>query len=490
MNYTLPENVGVLSENITKYITELERKRLSTHDIIIARGNEIFYEAYWKPFDRNFKHRMYSVSKSVVALAVGFLEQDGKINLDDKIIKYFPDELENQTDENMKNQTIRNMLMMCTAKQPQNWFAEKPDDRVRFYFENDNFESRPGGTVFQYDSTGSFILCAMVERLCKKPFMEYLREKLFDKIGVSKDAYCLKCPGGHSWGDSGILCTPLDLLKIARFTMNLGKWNNEQILNEKYLKDATSKLVDNSPLADFENGSFGYGYQIWRTYENSYFFNGMGCQFAICVPDKDIIMIYNGDNQGKSYAKGVIIENFFKYIADRCENQKVKVDEEERNKLLNLTENLELATVFGNTKSPFSKDVNGVKYVLDKNPMGILWFRLHLDCENGVFEYENAQGNKKIPFGFGKNVYSKFPQDGYSDEVGTKSSDIHYTCASSASWVEEKKINIFVQIIDKYFGNLHIVIGFEKDRAGLYMCKTAEDFLEEYEGFAGGTALR
>ena len=183
--YVKPEEIGISSENVKEYIESLEKKGLYTHDCIIARGNRIAYEAYWKPFNENFLHRMYSVTKSFVSLAIGFLEQDGLISLDDKIAKYFPEEMKQQKDENFKNQTIRHMLMMSTAKVEKSWFEAKPDDRVTFYFSNDREESRPSGTIFQYDSGGSFVMGALVERLTKKPFLEYLREKCLDKIGLA-----------------------------------------------------------------------------------------------------------------------------------------------------------------------------------------------------------------------------------------------------------------------------------------------------------------
>ncbi|MBO5667416.1 MAG: hypothetical protein J6S45_08210, partial [Firmicutes bacterium] len=63
----------------------------------------------------------------------------------------------------------------------------------------------------------------------------------------------------------------------------------------------------------------------------------------------------------------------------------------------------------------------------------------------------------------------------------------YYKCAASAAWTEEKKLFIKVQIIDDYFGNLSIVMGFREDgKLGVYMCKCAEDFLEEYTGYASG----
>ncbi len=481
MIYSKPEDVDIQPKSIIKYINRLEKYNLSTHNLIIANGNKIFFEHYWKPFDKNFLHRMYSVSKSFVSIAIGFLEQDGLISLDDKIEKYFAEELENQTDKNMKSQTIRHMLMMATAKEDRCWFDDKPDDRVKYYFENDKPYSRKPGLLFQYDSSGSFVLGALVERVSKMELMDYLRIKLFDKIGVSEKATCLKCPGGHSWGDSGILCTPLDLLKVARFVMNEGKWNGEQILNAEYLKKATSKQIDNNPSGQNDSQTQGYGYQIWRTYNNSFFFNGMGCQFAVCVPDKDMIMIYNGDNQGNTLAKEVIIGGFFDLIVNSDDAEKNEED------LKKLCEGLELMSAKGEKNSEFSNRINGVTYMLESNPMGIEKIKLIFEEKIGRLCYTNKQGDKEITFGMCKNEYGLFPHEGYSDEIGTVFvPNNYYKCAASAAWIEPQKLFIKVQIIDKYFGNLHISIGFKDNKISLRMDKFAEDFLNEYQGFATG----
>lgn len=110
----------------------------------------------------------------------------------------------------------------------------------------------------------TFTRCPIIE--VANEIMEYLWEKLFRKIGVSEEAYCLKCPGGHSWGDSAILCRAMDFFLTARFTLNGGSWNGEQLLNERFVKAATSKQVDNILLGSVPVKSFGYGYQFWITY--------------------------------------------------------------------------------------------------------------------------------------------------------------------------------------------------------------------------------
>ncbi|MBR2476745.1 MAG: serine hydrolase [Clostridia bacterium] len=489
MNYCTPEKMGISSENILKYLKTLEDRRLATHDVIIMRGDNIVCEAYWKPFHKDFLHRMYSVTKSFVGIAVGFLEQDGLIELDDEIAKYFPEEMAAQTDENMRHQTIRNMLMMSTAKIERYWFTSGCTDRVKYYFENDNKESRPAGTIFQYDSTGSFVLGALVERLTGKTLLDYLREKFLDKIGFSKEAYMLKCPGGHSWSDSALLCTPADLLKVAKFMMNKGKWNGGQILNEKYATDATSDLITCTSINDCQFESHGYGYLIWRTHDNSFFFNGMGCQLAVCVPDKDMILIYNADNQGKTYAKDIIIDNFFDMIVRTAEDEELPENMEANKKLNDMIENLTLAVAIGEKSSPTADKINGKTYKMDYNPMGIEKIKFTFDADGGVFHYTNEQGDKEIPFKFGENAFHKFPQEGYSDMVGTEKSGILYDCASSAAWIRENVLQLKVQVIDKYFGNLHAVFNFRNDIVGVRMNKIAENFMNEYHGYAGGKAI-
>lgn len=490
IKYTTPEAVGVKSENIERYIRNLEEKHLATHNVILMRGNQIFYENYWAPFTPEFQHRMYSVSKSFVSLAIGFLEQDGLIHLDDPMSKYFAKELEGQPDLNMHNQTIRHMLMMSTAKPVVNWFAAQPKDRVQQYFANEIEETRPSGTIFQYDSPGSFVLGALVERLTGKLFMDYLREKMFDEIGVSKDAYCLKCPGGHSWGDSAVLCTPRDLLRVARFTLNGGRWNDKQLLNEAYVKAATGNQIDNN-FGDYTKAeSHGYGYLFWRTYQDSYFFNGMGSQFAVCVPGKDLILIHNGDNQGKDTSTPEIIDKFFDWIVDNAEDEPLPENPEANNRLLEYSRGLKLVCSSGQPHVAFEEELNGSTYTFAKNPMGITKMSFRFQGDKGTLSYTNEQGDKELTFGLGYNEFGLFPQEGYSTDVGSVFvKGNYYKCAASAGWVEEKKLRIMVQIIDRYFGNLTMTFGFRDGQVGVFMQKTAEYFLDEYVGFAHGTRI-
>ena len=119
--------------------------------------------------------------------------------------------------------------------------------------------------------------------------------------------------------------------------------------------------------------------------------------------------------------------------------------------------------------------------------MGISKICLTFTDDKGCFSYTNEQGDKELEFGLGHNEFGMFPQEGYSSEVGSVAApENYYKCAVSAAWIESNKLRILVQIIDRYFGNMSITIGFKDNTNGVFMTKNAEDFLSEYQGYASG----
>ena len=85
-----PEEAGISSNQVTRLVNTLNKRGLVTHDLLLLRGNSIFAEYYWKPFHKDFCHRQYSQTKSFVSVAIGLLEEDGKLQLDDRIVDNFP----------------------------------------------------------------------------------------------------------------------------------------------------------------------------------------------------------------------------------------------------------------------------------------------------------------------------------------------------------------------------------------------------------------
>ncbi len=470
IGYTTVEKAGFSNETISRFIKRIQKHELTMHSVLMLRGNDIFFEKYWAPFTQDTPHRMYSVTKSFVAIAIGFLLQEGKLSLDDPIIKYFPDKQPETIHPLMQKQTILNMLMMSTCLSGVGWFKPEVYDRTQYYFAQT--PTHPAGALFDYDSTGSYILGVLIERVSGMKLLDYMKLTFLDKLGGFDNAEILMVPDGSPWGDSALLCTPRALMNCARFVMNRGVWEGERLLDEKYLTEATTPRIANCIDGAIKPTLYGYGYQFWCTEQNGFAFNGMGGQFAICVPEKDFIFLCTGDNQYNSSATETIFRAVFDILLEENEPEQ--------------TETCALPTARGQAYSAFADKISGKTFVCDKNPMGITRFRLDFHGNEGVFSYTNEQGDKTLPFGLKENKFVKFPQLGYSNERGNvhEITDFMYDCASSAGWLQERMLQLRVQIIDKYLGSLTATFGFpDENTAGVRMIKNAEDFLKEYEGW-------
>jgi hypothetical protein len=432
---------------------------------------------------------MYSTSKTFVSVAIGFCEQDGLLSLDDPISKFFPEYLEREGAARHTS-TVRELLSMESTIRGVHWFLPDVTDRVATYFKEQ--PTKYPNALFDYDSAGSFMLGVIVEKLTGKPFLQYLQDKFLREIGFSEDAYCLKAPGGYSWGDSGVLCTARDLWLFARFLLNGGTFNGKRYLNEKFMRDATTMRICNNDYDFVAHDSFGYGYQIWGMARGCFSTFGMGTQLGFCDPKHDLVFVINADTQGNPHGYEQVFDALYRNILDNISEDGVPLPpaEEENEALSAWLSERKLFCLTGASKSRFSAEIDGITFKADKNPMGIKWFRLDFDGDEGSFRYENAQGVKCMPFGFGHNVFDRFPEEGYSDMVGNESAPGNtYRAAFSADWPEERKLRIRVQIIDKYFANLAIVFGFrDAERVSVRMVKQAEAFLEEYSGVMNARA--
>ena len=479
-----PEQAGISSRWITKLVKTLNKRGLATHSLLLLRGDRIFAEYYWKPFHACFCHRQYSQTKSYVSVAIGLLEEDGLLSLDDRIVDHFPEKIETEVPEYLRQMTIRQMLTMETCSKVPNWFRHTDPDRTHLYL-NENTAPIPGGMRFQYDSPGSQVMSSLVEKLSGKCLFDFLNERIFQHLDAFHTATILKTPNGDSFGDSALVCTPRDMAAFARFVMNYGTWHGKRLMNEAYLRTATSRIVDTHDSGFDDLESHGYGYQFWRCPRNGFFFNGMGGQLTFCFPDQDLICVINSDNQGFSSAKSLLFAALEDLILDNLQPDALPEDPEGHAEALAVGDTLELVTMTGDAFSPFAEKLNDRVYLCNENPTGITKFSFTFQEDGtGVWKYTNAQGDKELPFGLGKNVFGKFPQYGYSDlycRVPTTNGFL-YDCAASAAWGEEQKLLLRVQVIDRYFGNLCAIFSFRDDVATVTMSKTAEFFLMEYVG--------
>lgn len=483
-----PEEMGIKSKKVLEFIKMLDNYQMHTHSIIMARGNKIFAECYYEPFHKDFLHRMYSVSKSFVSIAVGLAMTEGLLKLEDPIIKYFPEFRNENIDDCYEECTIRNMLsMQSNINVTPNWWG-KYKSRVEAYYANKTGQI-PGG-LYYYDSIGSFLLGCIVEKLTGKTFLEYLKEKVLLEIGFSKESYTLYEPGGFTVGDSGVMCTSRDLLLFARFIMNKGEWNGKQYIDREFMEQAISKQSDNDisgAMCSWKTG--GYGYLIWKTHPDGFSLVGMGEQLAICDMKKDLIFVITSDDQSDLSVRSVIYHEFYNHFLKDVKDVAIEKDDACQKELEECLSCCTLNCQQGKEYSSLAEKVSGVKYIMEPNTLNISHIKLNLSKSSGTLEFEKDGQGYELEFGLCNNKLTEFSFGERNSRFTMGKTEVgKYHCASSGAWQEENVFSIKTHVIDAFLGCLNVHMAFKDKRVTVFMHKSGQYVFDGIGGYAIGKA--
>ncbi len=489
LKFCRPEDVGVHPSWVEDYVNTVNRQRKMCHSFIMMRKGKIFAEGYWKPFHKERLHRMYSISKSFVSGAVGFLIDEGKLSLSDKIVDLLPEYLpkDKEVHPYIKEMTVEHLLTMATCHKVTT-YAFTRENWIDTFFDPPYEPDHKAGEFFRYDTSASYTLDVIVEKITGKPFLEYLKDKALRELGFSEDAWCVEAPEGFAWGGSGVECTTRDLLIYTMLFANDGKVNGKQYLSEEYVKAATSKQIDNYSGTLSAVSGRGYGYQIWRARDNCFTFTGMGGQLGLVIPDKDMIFVCTSDTQGDEDGYHGFIDVLFDTVINKIENDSMEYDDKAFEKLENIIESLEVSFPDGSAHSPAAEKISGKTYKLEENKMGIQSVTVEFNGHMGVLTYETNRGTKRFPFGVGRYADTFIPETHYSGRRIWTPKNERYRCLNGVVWTDRDTLLMRTYVIDDYLGNMTTTLTFDEDRVELVITKTAEWFLDEYPGTAKGKA--
>ncbi|GAB2474070.1 hypothetical protein GCM10027063_13890 [Promicromonospora xylanilytica] len=235
--------------------------------------------------------RMYSISKTLTGLAVGLLADEGALSLDDPVMRHFPEM--RPVHPWLEATTVRHLLAMRGPHRATT-YRLAASDWLESYFRVP--PTHPPGTVFTYDTGGSYVLAALVERLAGTSLTGYLRPGLLDPLGIAGLRFRTG-PEGIEHGGSGLVCTPRDLLRLARLLGADGVHDGVRLLPAGYLRAATRPQADTAQQTWGAELRGGYGYQLWLPQRGGLLLFGLGGQIVYCDPVRDLAVVVTADAQ-------------------------------------------------------------------------------------------------------------------------------------------------------------------------------------------------
>ncbi len=97
-----PEKQGISSDAVAETIRTLNEKINTMNSFMLVRHGKVVAECWWAPHTSKTLHAFYSLSKSYTSTAIGMAAAEGKLSLDDPVIKFFPNDLPEKISDNLK----------------------------------------------------------------------------------------------------------------------------------------------------------------------------------------------------------------------------------------------------------------------------------------------------------------------------------------------------------------------------------------------------
>ena len=292
-----PESQGISSAAILAFVDEADQKIDHLHSFMLVRHGHVVAEGWWGPYDANTRHELYSLSKSFTSTAVGLAIADGKVSLDDPVLKFFPDDAPAQPSANLKVMRVRDLLCMSTGHQIEPRLQSSKESWVKTFLAQP-VPHKPG-THFLYNTAATYMQSAIVQKVTGQTVLDYLRSRLFEPLGIENPTWGTS-PQGITLGGYGLNVRTEDIARFGQLYLQHGQWHGRQLVPSTWVDAATSRQTSNgsSPNSDWDQG---YGYQFWRSRHGAFRGDGAFGQFCIVMPDQDaVVAITSGvrDMQG------------------------------------------------------------------------------------------------------------------------------------------------------------------------------------------------
>ncbi len=358
-----PEAQGISSAAILGFLNAAEEKIDALHSFMLVRHGQVVAEGWWTPYAADEPHMLYSLSKSFTSTAMGLAVAEGKLSIDDPVLKFFPDQAPAVKSKNLEAMRVRDLLTMSTGHRDEtirNFAYQSPEDLVKTFLALP-VDDKPG-THFVYNGPGAYLQSAIIQKVTGQAVVDYLRSRLFEPLGIADPTWEASAQG-ISFGAFGLSARTEDIARFGQLYLQKGSWHNKQLVPADWVELATARHVSNgsNPASDWDQG---YGFQFWRCRNGVYRGDGAFGQFCVVMPQYDAVVAITG---GTGDLQGVL-NLVWEHILPALQKNSLPTDDDARQKLSAKLARLTLRPQTGAATSAVAAKVAGRRYVFPANP--------------------------------------------------------------------------------------------------------------------------
>lgn len=289
-NYTEANINGQLLRNIRDSVVE-------KHSLLVVKDGYIVHESYQAPYEKDSLIHVNSCTKSVISILFGMVFRNQlEVHENQPAISYFPEYQTNDT--SLNNIKVKHFLSMSSGLKWRGGIdatdvlaMSETNDWAKYVFQRKP-ECDPG-EVYHYNSGGTQVVSSILHRTLETGLADYARDSLFRTLGIIdfKWEQTAKEILKAGWG---LHLKMHDMAKLGYLLLNKGKWEEQQLVPEKWIDVATKTQIN-------VNDQYDYGYQFWISRNigvDNYFFRGSyppSKKIITIIPELNTVVVYVGE---------------------------------------------------------------------------------------------------------------------------------------------------------------------------------------------------
>ncbi|HEY4288684.1 MAG TPA: serine hydrolase [Puia sp.] len=460
-----PESQGVSSPAIRKFVAAAGASGISWHSFMLLRHGKVVAEGWWKPYEPQFVHSLYSLSKSFTSTAIGLLVKEGKLDIHAKVISFFPNDLPASVSDNLQQMTVRRLLTMNTGHGEDTMpkMRASHDSWVRTYLAQP-VEFTPG-THFLYNTGNTYMLGAIVHQITGETLENYLGPRLFQPLGITGYDWEVS-PQGLNTAGYGLRVKTEDIASLGQLYLQKGSWKGSAILPSAWVEEATSAQT----TSQVNNGDWseGYGYQFWRCTHGCYRGDGAYGQFCIVMPELDAVLAVTSQSPDMQKSLNIVWDNILPGIQAAA----LPENPGEQGELKKELAGLGLPVVKGSVRSSEASKYNKKKWILADNDFGVKTLELAFSDKGCVLSTYAGGKTTKMEFG-SENWVLNSPREDYVFRTG-QMMPMPSRIAGTATWTDDHTLQLNVRFVEAIFGD-RITCMFDGDAISISFLNSVDE---------------
>ena len=248
-----------IRENEETVLDEFLRKTTADAFHVSHKGKTI-YTWHSDYCSSTTPHIIFSVSKSLTALLIGCVIDEGLLSEETLVSQIIPEAKGGAFEE----ASVRDLLDMSVSsnfiedyeatsgifldyRQSTGWNPQDIDDtsHLKSFLLSLKKNTHKHGEKFEYHSTNTDMLGIIIEKCTGKKYAQYFFEKLMKPLGARDEAYVTLDRMGTSRSAGGVCISASDIMSICEMVRCYGKNSHgEQVFPENWIKDILNSESD------------------------------------------------------------------------------------------------------------------------------------------------------------------------------------------------------------------------------------------------------